>query len=180
MDSNEKNFTGKVKLTDVEFLSYYDELWEKSSHRNNYPKPEEVEKNKIAGELIYNSDEENLKNEKWEPLPSCESYQVSTLGRVKYNNKIVKQYDYGKIGYLRLDKEEKNVDHYVTVYTLVAKTFLQKKEGDGYDVHHIVNNGYDNRLSNLILLTREQHNAVHSDKKYSLAELQDILKLSIL
>ena len=174
------NFTGKTKLTNEEFMDFYEELWEKTSHRGTYPQKSEIEKNKAEGEKRYNSLEKELENEMWQELPNSKSYKISTAGRVKYNDKIILQYDTEKTGYLRLDKNENGVDHTVTVYTLVAKAFLGKTEGDGYDVHHIINNGYDNRPCNLILLTREQHNAVHSEKKYTLDELRNILKVPIL
>lgn len=98
------------------------------------------------------------------------------MGRVKYDDKIVPQDDAEKTGYLKLNVDKKNVDHSVPVYKLVAKAFLGKKEGDGYEVHHIDNNGYDNRPENLILLTRTQHNAVHCKEKLSQEELKALLE----
>lgn len=44
--------------------------------------------------------------------------------------------------------------------------FLGKTIGDGFDVHHTYNDGYNCRPENLILLTRAQHNAVHLQKKF--------------
>ena len=44
--------------------------------------------------------------------------------------------------------------------------FLGKDEyeGDGSVIHHIDNNGYDNRPENLIWLTEEEHNQIHSTR----------------
>ena len=57
------------------------------------------------------------------------------------------------------------MDHQIEVYKLIAMGFLGKQIGDGYDVHHKINDGYNCRPENLILLTREQHNKVHQSRK---------------
>lgn len=166
MSNNSMNFTGKNTLTDAEFSQYYEQLWEKTPHEK--PSKEEIAERKREGAKRYNSEEGSLPGEEWCDLPGYSHYSISTMGRVKYNDTIVQQDDAKKTGYLKLDVDKKlKVDHSVKVYTLVAKAFLGKKEGDGYDVHHIDNNGYDNRPENLILLTRTQHNAVHRDEKMS-------------
>ena len=97
-------------------------------------------------------------------------YAVSSEGRVaflsdkKYH--VLFQSDKNNDGYLKLDPEGKyNLDHDIEVYKLIAMGFLGKEIGDGYDVHHIINDGYDCRPSNLILLTRQQHNLVHMGKE---------------
>ena len=168
MSNNSMNFTGKSTLIDAEFFQNYEKLWEKSPHKNNWPSEQEIAERKREGAKRYNSEADSLSGEEWRDLPGYSHYSISTMGRVKYDNAIVQQDDTERTGYLKLDVEKKlNVDHSVNVYTLVAKAFLGKKEGDGYDVHHIDNNGYDNRPENLILLTRTQHNAVHRDEKMS-------------
>lgn len=175
MDNTPMNFTGKCKLDDDEFLKYYEQLWKKTPHKN--PTEQEIEEKKQEGEKRYNSEEAALPGEKWCELPNCKHYSISTMGRVKYDDKIVLQDDTVKTCYLKLGADnEMRVDHSVNVYTLVAKAFLGKREGDGYDVHHIDNNGYDNRPENLILLTRTQHNAVHRPKKLSQEELKAFLE----
>lgn len=177
MSNNSMNFTGKSTLIDAEFFQNYEKLWEKSPHKNNWPSEQEISERKREGAKRYNSEEVNLPGEEWRTLPNDEHCSISTMGRVKYNDVIVPQDDTERTGYLKLDVEKKlNVDRYVNVYTLVAKAFLGKKEGDGYDVHHIDNNGYDNRPENLILLTRTQHNAVHRDEKLSQEELKAFLE----
>lgn len=173
MSNNSMNFTGKSTLIDAEFFQNYEKLWEKSPHKNNWPSEQEIAERKQEGAKRYNSEETNLPGEEWRDLPGYKQYSISNMGRVKYNDAIVQQDDAERTGYLKLDVEKKlGVDHSVNVYTLVAKAFLGKKEGDGYDVHHIDNNGYDNRPENLILLTRTQHNAVHRDEKLSQEELK--------
>ncbi|MBD5447225.1 MAG: hypothetical protein HDR32_05670 [Treponema sp.] len=181
MNNAPMNFTGKCKLTDAEFAQNYDQLWEKTPHKNNWPSKQEIAEKKQEGAKRYNAEEAILPGEEWRDLPGYDRYSISTMGRVKYNGIIVQQDDAAKTGYLKLDVDKKlSVDHSVNVYTLVAKTFLGKKEGDGYDVHHIDNNGYDNRPENLILLTRPQHNAVHSDEKLSQEALKSLLEQATL
>lgn len=181
MSHTPMNFTGKCKLNGTEFLNYYDQLWEKTPHENNWPSKEEIAAKKQEGEKRYNAKDASLPGEEWHDLPGYEHYSISTMGRVKYDDTIVPQDDTAQTGYLKLDADKKmNVDHSVNVYTLVAKTFLGKKEGDGYDVHHIDNNGYDNRPENLILLTREQHNAVHRAEKLSQEALREFLERTML
>lgn len=171
MSNNSMNFTGKSTLIDAEFFQNYEKLWGKTPHEK--PSKQEIAERKREGAKRYNSGEANLPGEEWRDLPGYNQYSISNMGRVKYNDVIVPQDDTERTGYLKLDVEKKlNVDHSVNVYTLVAKVFLGKKEGDGYDVHHIDNNGYDNRPENLILLTRTQHNAVHRDEKLSQEELK--------
>lgn len=177
MSKESVNFIGKNTLTDEEFLEYYEQLWEKTPHKDNWPSKEEIAERKQEGAKRYNSEEATLPGEEWRELPNCKKYSISTMGRVKYDDKIVPQDDAEKTGYLKLDVDKKlNVDHSVPVYRLVAKAFLGKKECNGYEVHHIDNNGYDNRPENLILLTRTQHNAVHCKEKLSQEELKALLE----
>lgn len=49
------------------------------------------------------------------------------------------------------------------VHTLMAHSFLGYKPG--YDVHHINGNKLDNRLPNLMYLTREDHRRLHNKGK---------------
>jgi hypothetical protein len=45
---------------------------------------------------------------------------------------------------------------------MVAKVWLGHQVGDGFAVHHITNNGYDNRVENLILVKPDAHDRIHS------------------
>lgn len=125
----------------------------------------------------FNYSEHNLQGEIWKKINQAgySRYEISNLGRVKYLGRIVPQKNElidGRehIGYLVLDKLAFQKKYPCTpsgfsqknyVYTLVALAFLGKIEGDGYHVHHITNNGYDNRVENLVLLNREEHSYVH-------------------
>ena len=113
----------------------------------------------------FNYSEHNLQGEIWKDFPLDKKYSVSNLGRVKFEGKIQAQVDEidvkigkPKIGYLVLEDKNLRQDY---VYSFVASTFLGKIEGDGYHVHHITNNGYDNSVENLVLLNREEHSYVH-------------------
>lgn len=114
-----------------------------------------------------------LENEEWVYLSNLyyTKYAVSSEGRVAYLAKdnfyhILKQDDGVNKGYLRLDPDgEYPVDHQIEVYKLIAMGFLGKKIGDGYEVHHRINDGYNCRKNNLILLTRTQHNLVHMSEE---------------
>lgn len=106
-----------------------------------------------------------LEGEHWQIHPEGK-YEVSTLGRIKYNNIILSQADIGeKPGWLVIkDSKAQNgtiLNNSKYIYTFVAETFLGKVTGDGYEVHHITNDGYDNSVGNLILLTKMQHNEIN-------------------
>ncbi len=102
----------------------------------------------------------NLKGEIWKEFPLNNKYTVSNLGRIKYEGVIQEQKD-EKTQYVTLANENLRKDY---IYKFVAYTFLGKKDGDGYQVHHITNDGYYNTVDNLVLLTKEEHSYVHGFK----------------
>jgi hypothetical protein len=106
---------------------------------------------------------DELPSEIWLPYQKTE-YKVSNFGRVKLGKEIVPQTDQpGKIGWLILD--EKSFGKPLLkelVYRLIAETFLEKPQNGSYHIHHITNNGYDNSISNLIYLTKDQHDQVEN------------------
>lgn len=125
---------------------------------------------------------EKLKDELWRkyPNPNIKGLFVSNKGRLKYNEKIVEQVEEYQnnssqthIGYLQIKKDD-NIDLWYKlkdkdekyVFQIVAKTWLIKPENKYqnciYEVHHITNDGYDNRPENLIYLTSCLHRNVHS------------------
>jgi hypothetical protein len=113
--------------------------------------------------------DEYIPEEIWKPYYSNKSYKISSIGRAKFEDKIVPQIDeQGKIGYLMLDGEKigkQLLKGYV--YTMVAMTFLEKPDTGEYHIHHITNNGYDNSIGNLVYLSKEQHRIIHEiENKY--------------
>lgn len=182
------NFTGKNKLSDEEFIQYYERLWNATPHYLiNWPIQTQIEENKRIGQNTYNNSLEKLSNEEWDFLPGNKKYLISTKGRVKYEvengrYRLIEQDDKypNRPGYLVLSPQSEycklRINKTTEVYTFVAMTFLGKEAGDGFQVHHIHNNGYDCSTEELILLTVRQHKAVHLDQKLNPAELIDFLK----
>ena len=176
-------FPEKLKgISTNEFIKNYSTLWNKTWHYGESIKDYQQQKeayckdafNKAVAQQRYNKDAgkeisiQDNSNEKWNCLTNSgyTNYAVSSLGRVafKKNGKyyILRQDDTQTQYYLRLVPDESfRVDRSIKVYELIAMGFLGKTVGDGYDVHHIYNDGYNCRPENLILLTRAQHNAVH-------------------
>jgi len=114
--------------------------------------------------------------------------EVSNLGRVKHGGCILEQYDPKNNGYLFVDIKCKEETISEKVYRLVAETWLEKpalkdhplKDDKSYcynTVHHISNNGYDNRIENLMWMTEWQHAMIHpwiSIDSFDSGELYDL------
>ena len=97
---------------------------------------------------------------------------VSNLGRIKIGDNVVKQYhiDYG---YLKVNIVNK---YFYNVYRIVAETWCEcpvKKTTQYWSVHHINNNGFDNRPDNLIWGNNKEHSYI---EKYNKKKMIDILK----
>ena len=168
----------KKILSDEDFIQQYSKLintWHYGEDKVVFNKKKFAEIYNKEANKKYSEDEK----EDWKSLshiPGYKNYWVSSNGRVRIGDYVLEQDDFNNSGYLKLDPYRKykgRVDHEVNVYTLIAMGFLGKEYNDGYDVHHINNNGYDCRPKNLILLTRKQHIAVHSN--FSLEELKKYL-----
>jgi len=95
---------------------------------------------------------------------NIEKLQVSSKGRVKIilkgNNepRILLQTDDLEGGYLRLPE----FPGFGNVYRLVAEVWLEHSKERNI-VHHINNDGYDNSVNNLIWVTAEEHNEIHTN-----------------
>lgn len=168
----------KKILSDEDFVKQYSKLnntWHYGEDKIVFNKKKFAEIYNKEANKKYSEDEK----EDWKSLshiPGYKNYWVSSYGRVRIGDYVIEQDDFNNSGYLKLDPYRKykgRVDHEVNVYTLIAMGFLGKEYNDGYDVHHINNNGYDCRPKNLILLTRKQHIAVHTN--FSLEDLKKFL-----
>ena len=155
----EKEKTDYIETYKKNYYSWLDEL--KQKLLNYKPLFTDLRINSPS----FNYSEHNLQGEIWKDFPLDKKYSVSNLGRVKFEGKIQAQVDEIdtktgkiKIGYIVLEDKNLRQDY---VYSFVASTFLGKIKGDGYHVHHITNNGYDNSIENLVLLNREEHSYVH-------------------
>lgn len=108
--------------------------------------------------------EDMEKDEVWQNAPSWNGkYQASNYGRIRIKNydnglyEIAEQInhpDLGK-GWLVLEKFPS-----VLVYLIVADAWLEKAE-PGWPVHHINNDGFDNRPENLVYVSQDVHNKIH-------------------
>jgi len=97
--------------------------------------------------------------------------EISNLGRVKQGDCILEQYDPKNNGYLFVDIKSTGETMPEKVYRLVAETWLERpdfkelpevnKSECHNTVHHISNNGYDNRIENLMWVTQWQHAMIH-------------------
>jgi hypothetical protein len=114
--------------------------------------------------VFMNMEKELLPNEEFKQHPEY-SVEVSNMGRVRMNNKILLQRpDHTKsdpYGYLWVNIP--NIDDWERyVYRLVAKTWCKRPDKDIYFiVHHITNNGMDNHKENLLWVSCEQHRDIH-------------------
>lgn len=108
---------------------------------------------------------DNIQGEIWKEIPNTNGkYFASSEGRIKsycgYNAKILKTYEQNK-GYLEVKINGKNQK----VHRLVALSFLCYQEQKEIVVHHKDKNRKNNKLSNLELLTVEQHIQKHKEEK---------------
>jgi len=110
--------------------------------------------------VFMNMDNKLLKDEIFKKHPEL-SVEVSNFGRVKFNKNILPQTpDENKPepnGYLLVKFENESK----LVYRLVAETWCDRFDPKYNTVHHISNNGMDNRVSNLLWVTPEQHREIH-------------------
>jgi len=158
MDTFEKE---KIWLTDLTI----DELRTKA---RQYKKPNPIIINNVP--IHKNQSVELLEGEIFRKHTE-KDVEVSNLGRVKYGDQILEQYDPHNNGYLFVDIESMGKTSPEKVYRLVAETWLEKPDLKEYQkdsksfcyntVHHISNNGYDNRRQNLMWVTEWQHAMIH-------------------
>jgi hypothetical protein len=161
------------------------------SKAKEYCKPDPPIGIEIRGAPIYkNRDAMELDGEIFKAHPDYMNIQVSNFGRIKNdNNEILEQYDpdednIWKCGYLWVRiKGTRKPEIKKLVYELVAKTWLKKPANDwdpsdnayNYNtVHHITNNGYDNRVENLMWVTKWQHKMIHTNIKINDLALSEL------
>lgn len=127
----------------------------------NTLKPHEFDENvnSLNGiPMFKNMNNDSLPGEIFRPYPKNNRIEASNLGRIKIDNKVVEQHDCydGNKGYLYV---KTTIVDYPIVYRFVAETWCQCPNVflEGWQVHHISNNGYDNRPSNLMWLRKRWH-----------------------
>ncbi len=117
---------------------------------------------------------QDRKGEVWKEIENTNSiYYISNCGRVKslqgYQAKILKPIITEK-GYRRVTIVQNNISIKPRIHRLVAIAFLdeEKAKNIDYEVHHIDKNKHNNNLSNLLLLTKDEHYKIHNQEKKEL------------
>lgn len=85
--------------------------------------------------------------------------EASNYGRIRLNKKILPQHEKDKNSHGYLVVDVPNI-YPILVYQLVADAWLEK-QSDNDEIHHIYNDGYDNRPQNLIFISKFEHNKIH-------------------
>lgn len=93
-----------------------------------------------------------MNKEIWLPIKDYENYEISNLGRVRKNNKILRQYENDK-GYLYVGLSKNNKRKFFRVHRLVAMAFINNSENLP-EVNHKDENKLNNRIDNLEWCTR--------------------------
>jgi hypothetical protein len=114
--------------------------------------------------VFMNMEKELLPGEIFKQYPEF-PVEASNMGRIRINGEICLQQPYwtksDPYGYLWTNIP--NIDDWERyVYRLVAKTWCDRPDPNLYTtVHHISNNGMDNRPGNLLWVTPDQHAEIH-------------------
>jgi hypothetical protein len=108
---------------------------------------------------------ELLEGEKLEKHP-YENVFVSNLGRIfSIDKKMVYKQEPDPYKSENYDYLYVRVPYLLKVYRLVAETWCKKPNEKYNIVHHISNNGFDNRVENIMWVTPEQHYEIHPELK---------------
>lgn len=111
----------------------------------------------------------DLPNEQWiEVEGSKGAYYISSYGRVKSYIKhsnpqiLTPRAKVKDSPYLSVDLSIDGVIYSFLVHRLVAKHFLPDTYSEDKEVHHKDGNALNNKVDNLLCLTREEHIKIHS------------------
>jgi hypothetical protein len=97
--------------------------------------------------------------------------EVSSLGRVRLDGEILRQHNiYASYLFINFPSTVVKYFPYIneSVYRLVAETWKAEHDKEYNIVHHISNNGYDNRTNNLLWVNEWQHTIIHPEIKLNL------------
>lgn len=144
----------------------------------------------------------DLRNEEWKDIPGFEGiYQASTFGRIKsldrtiLHSRLGQQYVAGRILSqsiaknrniktgepmidLRVSLSKDGEQHYFNTRRLIYQTFVNKKINYGKDGLYVINkdgDGYNNRVKNLVLVTKseKQKRVFERDRQDSYLKIAD-------
>jgi hypothetical protein len=102
--------------------------------------------------------------------------EISNYGRIKINNKFIvpmienDTFKHGLVVYINTDWQRKSI------HRLVKETFDPIVEMEKYEVHHLNNNGNDNRLENLLWISKEDHRRI--DYEFNIKLMQIAKKIN--
>ena len=97
--------------------------------------------------------------------------EISNYGRIKINDEFKiadvgdNVFKHGLVVYINGDWNKKSI------HRLVKETFNPIRKMEKYEVHHLNNNGNDNRLENLIWVSEEDHRKIDSEFNIRLMEI---------
>jgi hypothetical protein len=104
--------------------------------------------------------------------------EISNYGRLKINDEFIiptvggGTFKHGLIVYINNDWPKKSI------HRLVKETFEPIIGMEQYEVHHINNNGNDNRLENLIWISKNDHRKIDNEFNIKLMEIANIINSS--
>lgn len=101
---------------------------------------------------------DELYEEMWLSIPEYPEYEISSIGRIRKGNKILKPFvNYGHGSrYLRIKLSNAHCCRAYYVHRLVAMTFLEKPDGAEF-VNHKNCDTFNNSMNNLEWCTHSQN-----------------------
>lgn len=113
----------------------------------------------------------------WMEKHGIERRSRSESAKIRRQKELIKPYTDPTHGYEILRNEYNGVDEKVTVHRLLAVAMYGFDELRGKDVHHKNNIPWDNRPSNLDLMTRSEHVKHHSTGQHDDEPWHDVDRL---
>ena len=89
--------------------------------------------------------------EDWKPVSGYENYEISTLGRVRTGEQILKPDNVNHYLYVRLNGRK------CSIHRLMMKTWEPREDADKMQVNHIDGNKHNNQLDNLEWCTSSEN-----------------------
>lgn len=99
----------------------------------------------------------HIDNEEWALIPGLGPYEASTLGRIRRDGRVLRQYLDGRGNYLGFSPSIGGKQKRVATAQQVLAAFVGPKPGPDYEVRHLNGNSLDNRSSNLAWGTRSEN-----------------------